>query len=186
MSWMAGRKTKRVEDVAYSIVGIFNIRDMEIHYGEGKGAFVRLQKKIMENFNDESIFAWTTPLGRLPHHKDMKSWAPNSWGLLAPSPECFSNSGDIMIHKDKIKPKPIDSIKPVQQWVQFPVPIGGLIGRLAPISGGSTAAGMFGAFSKKLTITLNCWKYDGRGRPRPIKIELAKHADGWHRHECEC
>ena len=46
MSWANGRETKRQEDMAYSLLGIFNVR-MWLDYGEGKeGAFERLRKKI--------------------------------------------------------------------------------------------------------------------------------------------
>jgi hypothetical protein len=42
MSWAARRKTTRVEDRAYSLMGIFNIH-MPTLYGEGERAFLRLQ-----------------------------------------------------------------------------------------------------------------------------------------------
>jgi hypothetical protein len=46
MSWTKGRETKRQEDGAYSLLGIFNVR-MRLDYGEGrKEAFERLRKKI--------------------------------------------------------------------------------------------------------------------------------------------
>jgi hypothetical protein len=46
MSWTKGRETKRQEDEAYSLLGIFNVR-MRLDYGEGrKEAFERLRKKI--------------------------------------------------------------------------------------------------------------------------------------------
>jgi hypothetical protein len=46
MSWIAQRKTKREEDAAYSLLGIFDVH-MPLIYGEGrKKAFARLQKEI--------------------------------------------------------------------------------------------------------------------------------------------
>jgi hypothetical protein len=46
MSWANRRETKRQEDKAYSLLGIFNVR-MWLDYGEGReGAFERLRKKI--------------------------------------------------------------------------------------------------------------------------------------------
>ena len=54
MSWAAGRETKREEDGAYSLLGIFDIH-MPLLYGEGRGrAFIRLQKEIKESLKDES------------------------------------------------------------------------------------------------------------------------------------
>lgn len=63
MSWMAGRTTTRVEDIAYGVLGIFGI-SMAVQYGEGKQAFMRLQRGLMETSTNESIFAWTKlPMG---------------------------------------------------------------------------------------------------------------------------
>ena len=54
MSWAAKRETKREEDVAYSLLGIFNIH-MPLIYGEGqKKALVRLHKEIRESLTDKS------------------------------------------------------------------------------------------------------------------------------------
>jgi hypothetical protein len=46
MSWIGQRNTKREEDAAYSLLGIFDVH-MPLIYGEGrKKAFARLQKEI--------------------------------------------------------------------------------------------------------------------------------------------
>ncbi|KAM0214176.1 hypothetical protein ACHAQI_003800 [Fusarium lateritium] len=47
MSWMSNRKTTRVEDMAYCMLGILGI-EMDVHYGQGKRAMGRLQKRIEE------------------------------------------------------------------------------------------------------------------------------------------
>ncbi|PVH83065.1 HET-domain-containing protein [Cadophora sp. DSE1049] len=52
MSWASRRKTKRVEDQAYSLMGIFDVH-MPMVYGEGKRAFERLQEEIMKVSNDQ-------------------------------------------------------------------------------------------------------------------------------------
>jgi len=57
MSWMAGRTTTRIEDMAYSLMGIFDVH-MPLLYGEGAKAFVRLQENIMKFSADQSLFAW--------------------------------------------------------------------------------------------------------------------------------
>jgi hypothetical protein len=41
VSWAANRKTPKIEDVAYSLLGIFGI-NMAMLYGEGDRAFIRL------------------------------------------------------------------------------------------------------------------------------------------------
>ncbi|PIL28594.1 hypothetical protein GSI_08635 [Ganoderma sinense ZZ0214-1] len=57
LSWAAKRKTTRVEDRAYALLGIFDI-NMPILYGEGERAFRRLQEEIMRRIPDQSLFAW--------------------------------------------------------------------------------------------------------------------------------
>ena len=81
MSWAAHRKTTRVEDRAYSLMGLFGVH-MPLLYGERETAFVRLQKEILQISDDHSIFAW----------RDTDRRA----GLLASSPASFSKSHDII------------------------------------------------------------------------------------------
>ncbi|KAL4070123.1 hypothetical protein V8B97DRAFT_2110139 [Scleroderma yunnanense] len=57
MSWAANRKTTRVEDRAYSLLGLLDV-NMPMLYGEGKKAFHRLQLEIIRVSDDQSIFAW--------------------------------------------------------------------------------------------------------------------------------
>lgn len=56
MSWAAYRTTKRIEDRAYSLLGIFGVH-LPLLYGEGNHAFERLQEEIIRSSNDESILA---------------------------------------------------------------------------------------------------------------------------------
>ena len=58
MSWAANRTTTRVEDRAYSLMGLLGV-NMPMLYGEGKKAFHRLQLEIIRTSNDQSIFAWS-------------------------------------------------------------------------------------------------------------------------------
>jgi len=46
MSWASRRKTTRVEDTAYCLLGIFGV-NMPLLYGEGERAFIRLQEEIV-------------------------------------------------------------------------------------------------------------------------------------------
>ena len=59
MSWVSKRKTTRIEDLAYCLLGIFDV-NMPLLYGEKDKAFYRLQLEIVKVSNDESIFAWTS------------------------------------------------------------------------------------------------------------------------------
>lgn len=75
MSWAAMRSTQRPEDVAYCLLGIFEV-NMAILYGEGEtGAFRRLQDEIMKNSFDQTLFAWRSD--------------QEESGLLAQSPRDF-------------------------------------------------------------------------------------------------
>lgn len=56
MSWASRRVTKRVEDQAYALLGLFNV-NMPLLYGEGTKAFRRLQEEIIRTSNDQSILA---------------------------------------------------------------------------------------------------------------------------------
>ncbi|KAI1120963.1 heterokaryon incompatibility protein-domain-containing protein [Nemania abortiva] len=103
MSWMAQRTTTREEDMAYSMVGIFGIT-MTPQYGEGQGAFMRLQEILLSTYRfDESLFAWKMPEpnagAKFGARKDQ--WAAGEWGLLAASPEWFEGSGDILTIADQ-------------------------------------------------------------------------------------
>lgn len=57
LSWGASRDTTRIEDHAYSLMGIFGVHMTPI-YGEGTNAFLRLQEEIIRSIPDQSIFAW--------------------------------------------------------------------------------------------------------------------------------
>ena len=57
MSWASERSTTRIEDSAYSLMGLFNVF-MPMLYGEGDRAFLRLQEEIMKQSEDYTIFAW--------------------------------------------------------------------------------------------------------------------------------
>lgn len=91
MRWAVNRQTKREEDIAYSLMGLFGVQ-MTLQYGEGREkAFIRLQKKILKRTIDQSIFVWEDPRLRL------------RLGLLAPSPECFGvldiDYGEMAVHQ---------------------------------------------------------------------------------------
>ncbi|KAF7678464.1 hypothetical protein GT037_003845 [Alternaria burnsii] len=76
-SWAAERKTTRDEDMAYSLLGIFDI-NMAMLYGEGSKAFIRLQEQILSQCADDSIFLWNDQFSD-----------QELTGLLAPSPKSF-------------------------------------------------------------------------------------------------
>lgn len=95
MSWMAGRETTREEDMAYSLIGLFNI-NMDVRYGQtGSSAFIRLQEELLKKGTDDSLFAWRMP-GR-GAGGNVSGWAADQWGLLAAEPSWFKDSGHFSI-----------------------------------------------------------------------------------------
>ncbi|CAK1360038.1 Vegetative incompatibility protein HET-E-1 [Cercospora beticola] len=85
MAWAADRKTTRIEDRAYSMLGIFDV-SLPIIYGEGERAFQRLQEELLRVYNDHTIFAWgyrTSPSRNTRMAGNARS------NLLAPSPDAF-------------------------------------------------------------------------------------------------
>lgn len=93
MSWAARRVTKRKEDIAYSLLGIFGVT-MPMIYGEGgERAFRRLQEQIMKDIRDDSILAWGLNLEK---SKPENSSEVISWGILAAAPSDFANCRQIV------------------------------------------------------------------------------------------
>jgi hypothetical protein len=83
MAWAAHRQTERTEDLAYCLLGIFDV-NMPLIYGEGAKAFRRLQEEIIKSSNDLTIFAW-----------DGEKALSNLCGLFARSPAGFVKSHSI-------------------------------------------------------------------------------------------
>jgi hypothetical protein len=85
MSWAADRKTSRVEDLAYRLLGIFDV-NMPLLYGEGSRAFERLQFQILAETEDLTLFAWQAPSNLV---QEFWSWYTPANHLLAKSPIDF-------------------------------------------------------------------------------------------------
>lgn len=88
MSWAAGRKATRIEDITYSLLGIFDV-NMPMLYGEGTRAFVRLQEEIIRRNADQSIFVWDS--------------STITRSLFASSPMQFANCANMRLQKMKRK-----------------------------------------------------------------------------------
>ncbi|KAI0547713.1 HET-domain-containing protein [Xylaria curta] len=81
MPWLSKRETTRIEDMAYCMLGLFDI-NMPLLYGEGRKAFWRLQEEIIRASSDHTIFCWT-----------WTNTVPETWvSMLAPWPDTFVNS----------------------------------------------------------------------------------------------
>ncbi|KAI1791125.1 heterokaryon incompatibility protein-domain-containing protein [Ganoderma leucocontextum] len=62
MYWAVGRSTTRLEDEAYSLMGLFGV-SIPTNYGEGHNAFYRLQREILRHSSDMTLFAWGPIIG---------------------------------------------------------------------------------------------------------------------------
>ena len=100
MSWVSKRKTTRIEDIAYCMLGIFGI-NMPLLYGEGLRAFQRLQQEIIKVNNDTSILAWdVSAFSRMSHSvgpaEQTYVIAKTTFSsVLAPHPSYFQGCADI-------------------------------------------------------------------------------------------
>jgi hypothetical protein len=117
MSWASKRQTSRVEDMAYYLLGLFDVK-IPLLYGEGEYAFRRLQEEIIRITSDESLFIWSpcsipaTLESSSPHlgsgwqydvlmvkdsMEDIFRVEQGYLGrLLAPRPGCFVSSGNVV------------------------------------------------------------------------------------------
>ncbi|KAH7923616.1 HET-domain-containing protein [Leucogyrophana mollusca] len=85
MSWASKRRTTRIEDVAYSLVGMFDVSLM-VAYGEGRRAFYRLLEAIIQSSDDCDVFYWKGP--RSPYS-----------AALPASPCCYAPRGESTGHR---------------------------------------------------------------------------------------
>ncbi|PIL33652.1 hypothetical protein GSI_04275 [Ganoderma sinense ZZ0214-1] len=97
MWWASTRKTTRIEDEAYSLMGLFGVH-MPTIYGEGARAFPRLQEEILKRTSDQTLFAWgnVLPVRTSPLRERITfSNFHHDSHLFAPSPAAFCNSGNM-------------------------------------------------------------------------------------------
>lgn len=156
MSWASKRKTSRIEDIAYCLLGIFDV-NMPLLYGEGMKAFMRLQLEIIKRSNDESIFAWTAPFDAF------------DIGLLALTPLFFSNSQDIQHEPYESKFYDIAESRPysmTNKGLELYLP-----------------RSDFNVSMDEVALILNCCKHDSNDSPH-IKIKLCRVGRRWRRIDC--
>jgi hypothetical protein len=85
MSWAAHRSTSCPEDLAYCLLGLFDV-NMPLIYGEGlRKAFFRLQTEILRDSTDQTLLAWSP-------ETSATSWV----GALAVHPKDFASGGNIV------------------------------------------------------------------------------------------
>lgn len=75
MRWASQRTTCRIEDMAYSLLGLFDVT-IPIAYGDGPRAFYKLMSAIADQYTEPDFFAW--------------AGKPSQWSLALPSsPQCY-------------------------------------------------------------------------------------------------
>lgn len=168
MSWAATRRCSRVEDMAYSLLGIFNV-NMPLLYGEGKKAFLRLQEEIVKKSDDESIFAWCS---KIP-----------DFGLLAPAAAAFISSGDVRSwawEDDEIRRPYAMTNKGLE--VHLPASSVANLRDLNLFSSKKTRGRNHNLDDVKLP--LNCSRRVGNTEQR-VSLTLSKTSGGWRRVQCD-
>lgn len=96
MSWASKRKCTRIEDEAYSLLGIFGI-NMPLLYGEGSKAFQRLQEEILTRTGDYSLLAH----GSEEPTSQLRLFTPHT---LAASSSSFRGSRSLQRNTDMALP----------------------------------------------------------------------------------
>ncbi|KAK0649679.1 hypothetical protein B0T16DRAFT_457070 [Cercophora newfieldiana] len=155
MSWAAHRKTTRPEDIAYCLMGIFDV-NMPMLYGEGSKAFVRLQEEILRNSEDQSLFAWTAS----------EESARNSpfRGLFAASPAEFK-------HSQNIAPFPrLSAFQTPMTPTNRGIPLTSILSSVRPDAAESSEANNTTNASRRLFVGLNCHRL--RNDTQILGIEL--------------
>ncbi|UPX20702.1 uncharacterized protein EKO05_0010927 [Ascochyta rabiei] len=170
MSWMAGRVTQQIEDIAYSLIGLFDVH-LNPMYGEGTRAFMRLQEAIMKEFEcfDESLFAWERPqdcvLRCFQNEPRVQVFKHDKWGLLAPSPDCFKKSGNLFVQKSLVETRPAGGFRTSHQGIFFTLP-------------SKEVNRTFGGTRSEIDLPLNCWRIGSGRAPETIVLQLARIAGG--------
>lgn len=80
MIWASQRRTTKIEDMAYSLLGLFNV-SLPIAYGEADRAWYRLMVVIANECTDASFFAWAGQPS--PYSRALPS-SPASYSKLDP------------------------------------------------------------------------------------------------------
>ncbi|KAL8992772.1 MAG: hypothetical protein Q9169_006853 [Polycauliona sp. 2 TL-2023] len=94
LSWLSKRKTTRIEDIAYCMLGLCGV-NMPLLYGEGAKAFRRLQEEIIRTSADESIFAWFC--------NENKDSVLTACGIMATGPMDFAKSGRVRVAEKSVR-----------------------------------------------------------------------------------
>lgn len=155
MYWASRRQTSREEDMAYCLLGIFDV-NMTMIYGEGEKAFIRLQEQIMKDSNDMTLFAWTSNDSSQVYR-----------GLLAQSASVFKACREIGRSSD------VNTINVDYALTNNGLRIETCLGNLREPTAGS---------GKDYILDLSSWLGGSYNRRQWIGIYLTKTPNGFVRH----
>lgn len=197
MSWAAGRRTTRAEDAAYSLSGLFGVA-VSPQYGEGgPRAFMRLQQELLATTEDESLFAWRMPspaagegydvvVDQGPEAAAAGGWAPDEWGLLAPSPDWFAGCGAVTVEGGPVIQRPARAFHmgrqgivipsmPSEQFNKYKLML--LFSPLLTIGAIPVWIYVIRKLKKKaqggVPFTLNCWPTEGGDTAAAVSVYLS-------------
>jgi Heterokaryon incompatibility protein (HET) len=114
MSWVSRRRTSRIEDTAYCMLGLFDV-NMPLLYGEGRRAFMRLQLEIIKKSDDESIFAWRRNMRGFLDWEIMQAAKFLKIDRMYMDQRSFEWSVDTILRDEGPEPQPGSSDAPIRQ-----------------------------------------------------------------------
>lgn len=97
--WSRGRSTKRLEDEAYCLLGIFGIF-MPLIYGEGKNATVRLREEIKKGAGERQVDAYVRVI--LMISDSVRASSPTHWIVQRAANTLFTGREDVLHDLDSV------------------------------------------------------------------------------------
>ena len=177
MSWAANRTVNEGEEMAYCLLGLFELKMPEIP-GEGEIGFMRLQQLIVDQRPfDESIFAWYVT----PEELEL-----SSYGLLAPWVSCFRRSGNVTIspvNRSLIMARADPAFRSRGAGVDFNIPMD-----YPSINQGTAHNTRRLAKMEAYNLGLNCWLSDHQSKDKVLTIRLYRtsRSSPWRRQNVNC
>jgi Heterokaryon incompatibility protein (HET) len=99
LGWAAKRKTKRKEDQAYCLLGIFDIF-IPLIYGEGDHAFIRLKEEINKRSGKNTAVTVVRPRTRLTSSGTSAPLAHEHWMVTRHANPLFTGRKDLLQELD--------------------------------------------------------------------------------------
>ncbi|KAG9313647.1 heterokaryon incompatibility protein-domain-containing protein [Chiua virens] len=121
MCWAAKRQTTKVEDRAYSLLGIFNVSMVPI-YGIDDVAFEDLQYKLITKYSDQTLFSWYHTYTQ-PEDVEMEDAPNHTTALVSTVPsaedsaEAVTKTSASVSNSAPAPPAPVPASAPAQPTI---------------------------------------------------------------------